>query len=196
VPERRLAPGACAALEIPRDGSIELVALAAGQAAEVAIHRTEDLRQRLSQLVTTLAEGIYQPRVGTRLWTQDYEPLMRVEAQTTDRHDLMLEACSPWLNKALFGDACTGSCWENFNGWASEAGLDEKWIPYPLGVFRQAGERDGRFELREASSAAGDSLTLRAEDDVTVVVSACPVSRAAAPPDTHTLELRWSDPDA
>jgi uncharacterized protein YcgI (DUF1989 family) len=100
------------------------------------------------------------------------------------------------LNKALFGDGCTGSCWENFREWARGEGLDEKWIPYPLGVFRQADERDGRFALREASSSAGDAFSLRADDRVTVVVSACPVSRPPVATDTPTLEVRWSDANA
>jgi uncharacterized protein len=191
VPERALAPGDAAAFELDRDESVVLDALASGQAAEVAFHRTADLRQRLSTLVTTLAEGIYQPRVGTRLWTQDYEPLATVEAQTHGRHDLMLEACSPWLNHALGSETGERSCWENFRDWARAAHLHEKWIPYPLGAFRQAGERDGGFELLEASSSVGDSIALRADDDITVIVSACPLSRAAVAPGTPSLRVRW-----
>jgi uncharacterized protein YcgI (DUF1989 family) len=100
----------------------------------------------------------------------------------------MLEACNPWLNAAL-GET-RESCWKNFREALAELGLGEKWIPYPLGLWRQAGEVDGRFTLLPAASVAGDEVTLVAEDSVVVVLSACPLSAPRSHHGAETLEVK------
>lgn len=191
MPAKSLAPGAWTAAELEPGERISVRALRAGQAAEVAIHRRPDARERLSTLLTSLAEGTYTLYPGLPLHSQEYTELMRVVSQTNDRHDLSLEACNPWLNKALTGAPTNGSCWSNFKAWADAVGIDEKWIPYPLGLFRQAGEHEGRFQLLQGTSEAGDSVVLEASESCTVIVSACPLT---CPPDAGeqpTLEVSW-----
>jgi uncharacterized protein YcgI (DUF1989 family) len=183
----RLASGGFAALSLRGGERLYVRALADGQAAELIAHRREDPRDRLSTLLTGLAENAYRPRVGMRFWSQDYSPLFRLEAQTHDRHDLMLEACNPWLNVAL--GAAKASCWDNFRTALADLGLEEKWIPYPLGLWRQAGEMNGRFKLLPSSSRDGDEVVLQAEDDVVVIVSACPLSAPSELGHVETLEL-------
>ena len=190
-PAERVTTGGYVSLALAKGNHLRVRALAHGQAAELIAHRREDPQDRLSTLLTGLAENVHRPRTGMRFWSQEYSPLLRLEAQTTDRHDLMLEACSPWLNAAL--GATEGSCWDNFRRVLAELGLSEKWIPYPLGLWRQAGEVDGRFMLLPATSEVGDQVVLAAEDDIIVVVSACPLSAPHAPDGADTLEVQCED---
>jgi uncharacterized protein YcgI (DUF1989 family) len=170
-----LAPGEWHALALVAGSCVRIEALVDEQAVEVVAHAAEDPRERLSTLVTALAENVHEPVVGTRLWSQDYRSLLRVVEQTHSRHDLMLEACNPWLRSVLENEADGASCWANFREALGALGLGEKWIPYPFGVFRQAGERDGGFGLLAPSSRAGDQVTLEVERDLTLIASACPV---------------------
>lgn len=191
MPARTLAPGDWAAAELDRGERISVRALRAEQAAEVAIHRRPDPRERLSTLLTSLAEGTYTLYPGLPLHSQEYTELARVVSQTTDRHDLTLEACTPWLINELTGKPAERSCWSNFKQWADAAGIDEKWIPYPLGLFREAGEHEGRFQLRPGTSAAGDSVVLEASSACTVIVSACPLTCPSGADGQPALEVSW-----
>jgi uncharacterized protein len=153
--------------------SLQIEALLDRQAVEVIAHAADDPRDRLSTLVSALAENVHEPAVGTTLWSQEYRPLLKVVDQTHGRHDMMLEACNPWLRAALGHQDHGASCWANFREALAALGLAEKWIPYPLGVFKQAGEHNGRFGLLTPSSQAGDQMTLAAERDLTLIASAC-----------------------
>jgi uncharacterized protein YcgI (DUF1989 family) len=86
----------------------------------------------------------------------------------------------------------TGSCWENFRDALATVDLPEKWIPYPLGIFRSCGIVDGRFQLLPATSSGGDFMDLVAESDISVVVSACPVSAPRTTEGVRTARIAWS----
>jgi uncharacterized protein YcgI (DUF1989 family) len=169
-----LRPGEWTAVTLAPEQQLVVSALAESQTAELIAHSAADLRDRLSTLLTALAENVHEPRIGTRFWTQDYHPLFRIVDQSHGQHDMMLEACNPGLVRALFGSD-TPTCSENFGTALAEHGLEEKWVPYPLGIFRRCGEADGRFQLLTAASSPGDYITLEADTRLLVVVSACPI---------------------
>lgn len=190
--EARLAPGELAVAELAADARLRVAAAAPGQVAELVVHDADDPRHRLSTLLTSLAEEAYTLRPGMRLWSEEYRPLLRVEAVSTDAHDLMLEACTPWLNRELAPDYRGASCWEAYAGWLGERGLDPKWVPYPVGLFRRVGEHEGAFGLCEATSEPGDSVSFVSESPCVALVTACPLgSRPGA--GKHTIEVRWDD---
>ncbi|MFN8232227.1 MAG: urea carboxylase-associated family protein [Actinomycetota bacterium] len=188
---KTLGPGSWVKVDLDRGSTLDVRALVDAQAVELIAHDRANPRLRLSTLVTALAENVHRPRPGVRFWSQDYTPLIRLDSQSTDRHDMFLEACNPGLRAALYGSDEGPTCWENFRTALNEIGLAENWIPYPLGLFRETSEVDGRFHLAAASSRAGDHVGLVAEADLVIVASACPLS---APPVTgaaQTAELRW-----
>lgn len=184
----QLTPGEWQTYALPAGARVRIEALVGGQAVEVIAHAADDPRDRLSTLVTALAENVHEPAAGMTLWSQEYRPLLRVLEQTHSKHDLMLEACNPSLRSAL-GNRGDGSCWQNFREAVSALGLSEKWIPYPFGVFRQAGEEGGAFALLPASSRARDHLILEAMCDLTLVASACPLSAPDVGADVRTVDL-------
>lgn len=196
MPMATLAPGGSARLDVHPGQTFAIRALVGQQAVEVIAHDAADPMIRLSTLVTALAENVHQPQVGTRFWSQEYTPLFQVVEQTTGRHDMLLEACNPWLNAALYGATDDRSCWSNFRLALEAMGLGEKWIPYPLGLFREAGEIDGRYQLLPAVSQAGDAVLFVAETTIVVIASACAVSAPSFPTTEATVEIEWGVGDA
>jgi uncharacterized protein YcgI (DUF1989 family) len=183
----RLGPGDWRAIPLQAGEGVRVAVLVAGQTVEVIAHRLSDPRERLSTTLTTLVEYVHQPYPGMPLWTQHHQPLIRVADQTHGRHDLQLEACTRYVNNELGGHDADFSCTENFVAALAELGLGPKWVPYPLGLFRQCGEVDGRFGLLPGTSAPGDVVELVADAPSTVVVSLCPLRGAAL--GVPTIEL-------
>lgn len=175
-----LRPGDCVSVPLDSGQRLSVTALAGSQAAELIAHSAEDPRDRLSTLVTALAENIHEPSIGTHFWSQDYHPLFTILEQSHSHHDMTLEACNPGLQCALDGSSDRRSCFENFRAALAGIGLDEKWIPYPFGIFRRTGVLGGRFQLVAPASIAGDFVRLEAESPLFVVVSACPMGAPKA----------------
>jgi uncharacterized protein YcgI (DUF1989 family) len=182
-----LAPGEWRAVALAPGERLRVEALVAAQTVELIAHRRDDPRQRLSTTLTGLVEYAHQPHVGMPLWTQDHQPLLRVADQSHERHDMQLEACTPFVNCELGGHDVDYSCAANFAAALAELGLGPKWIPYPLGIFRAAGEVDGGFALLPGTAARGDFLEVAAETALTAVVSLCPLR--GAPPGAPTIAL-------
>ena len=193
MPSTSLIPGAWARIDLADRGSLRLQTVVHEQAIELVAHRAGDPAVRLSTLVTALAENVYQPRPDTRFWSQEYTPLFHLTSLTNDENDMMLEACNPDLNRSMFPGR-TGSCWANFREGLAGIGLGEKWIPYPLGVFRRAGESAGRFALLPAASRPGDEVSIVADAPIVVFASACPVSSPPEAAGRAVVELEWRNP--
>jgi uncharacterized protein YcgI (DUF1989 family) len=189
----RLAPGDWRGVVLEPGGRLRVEALVAGQSVELIAHSLADPRERLATTLTTLVEYAHQTHVGMTLWTQSHEPLLRVLDQSHGRHDLQLEACTPFVNHEVCGNHAEVSCDESFRAALEQLGLGPKWVPYPLGIFRQCGTVDGRFQLLPASSAPGDFIEFVAEAAVTVVVSACPLGAPRGEDGAATVSVSWKE---
>ncbi|MDO8187662.1 DUF1989 domain-containing protein [Conexibacter sp. JD483] len=192
MPEVKLAAGTMAVAALSPGDTLSVRALVAGQVAELVAHAAADPRERLSTLLTGLAEGAYTLREGMTLWSQEYSPLLRVEELSNEQHDLALEACTPWIARALGNEPVGTCCWSSFRAWLEQEGLPEKWVPYPVGIFKQAEERDGRYGLAPGSSAAGDFVRFSAASPCTVLVSACALTTGGEP-GVPAIEVTWND---
>ncbi|MBB4661403.1 DUF1989 domain-containing protein [Conexibacter arvalis] len=193
MPDVTLTAGSAAAISLSPGDALSVRAIVAGQVAELVAHSAADPRERLSTLLTGLAEEAHTLREGMTLWSQEYRPLLRVEELTNDEHDLALEACTPWLGRALGAELVGDCCWTSFRAWLEGEGLPEKWVPYPVGIFKRADERDGRYGLRPGSSRPGDLVRFSAASACTVLVSACPLTRGAADPAAPVIEVTWNE---
>jgi uncharacterized protein YcgI (DUF1989 family) len=171
--------GEWASFRLPAGANVRVSTLQPHQAVEVIAYMLDDPTDRLSTTLTTLVEYAHTLRAEMRVWTQNGRPLLRVLDQSGDKHDLQLEACNRDLIRAL-GLETPASCLDNFRAALHPLGLADKWIPYPIGLFRQCGELEGRFQMLPASSRSGDHVSFRTENPIFLVASACPLSGSAA----------------
>ncbi len=116
------------------------------------------------------------PTVGESFVTDRRRPILTlVEDTSPGEHDMLIPACDPARYAAL-GAPEHRSCAANLREALADAGLSFVGpTPQPINVFMRipVGE-DGRLSWLTASSRPGDAVTLRAELDCVVVVSACP----------------------
>ncbi|WP_378942542.1 DUF1989 domain-containing protein [Mesorhizobium sp. ANAO-SY3R2] len=103
-------------------------------------------------------------------------PMLTMVADSSPgRHDTQLCPCSAELYQQLNCHGRHRSCTDNFHEALEPLGVKLPFTPASLNLFMNvpiAG--DGSVTRVPPASKAGDSVTLRAEMDVTVVLSACP----------------------
>jgi uncharacterized protein YcgI (DUF1989 family) len=98
-----------------------------------------------------------------------------VEDASPGRHDMLIAACDPERYASLGVAGGHASCADNLLTALAAFTADPPAVPQPINVFMHIPvDEHGGLRWLPAVSAAGDSVTFRAEMDCVVVVSACP----------------------
>lgn len=101
--------------------------------------------------------------------------LTLIEDSSPGRHDTQLCPCNGAIYQELGCTEYHRSCTDNFHEALAEQGLHCSYTPASLNLFMNVPvAEDGSVQRVPPRSAAGDSVTLRADMDVMVVLSACP----------------------
>lgn len=128
----------------------------------------EHTRTSLSRLV---------PRVGDALHSNLRRPLLRLAEDTAGGvHDTVIAACDPERYRQLGCTTPHANCCDNFRAALAEVGIEHDPVPSPLNLFMNIPwSQDGTLEFRPSLAGPGQYVTLLAERDVIVVLSACPM---------------------
>jgi len=115
------------------------------------------------------------PKVGEQFVTNRRRPILTFLADDTPgRHDMLIAACDPTRFELLGCEGWHASCQENLEKVMAAFGHDGIEIPQPINIFTNLPVgSDGSLSWEPALTAAGDSITLRAELDCYVVLTAC-----------------------
>ena len=119
--------------------------------------------------------GELYPRAGWTFYSNERRPMLEFTEDTSPgRHDCIAAACDRYRYE-LLGAPDHGSCEENLQAEARKHGIEVHHAQQPINVFANfRAYPDGRFELEECVSKAGDAATFKLLVDGIVVVSACP----------------------
>jgi uncharacterized protein len=163
------------------------------QCADLFAFRADDVSEYHSAEHTRVHIDRLFPRPGEHFVTNHRRPILYFEEDSTPgRHDMLVAACDPSRYAQLGVEGWHASCEENLRQAMEQLGHSEIEIPQPINLFTNiAVAADGSLEWQPAVTASGDFVTLRAEVDVIVVVSACPqdiVAINAGQPSAIALE--------
>jgi uncharacterized protein YcgI (DUF1989 family) len=113
---------------------------------------------------------------GMSVMSSRRRPMLAMVADSADvRHDTLLCPCSSELYQQLGCTEPHRSCTGNFHEGLAEAGLAVPFTPASLNLFMNVPVKaDGTVDRVPPATAAGDYIVLRAEMDLTLVLSACP----------------------
>ncbi len=157
---------------------VRVIDVEGGQVGDVFAFKDSgrELAEHHSAAHTRAAIDRLFPTLGESFVTDRRRPILTlVEDTSPGEHDMLIPACDPARYAAL-GAQKHRSCAENLREALAGAGLSFTGpTPQPINVFMRipVGE-DGRLSWLTASSLPGDAVTLWAELDCVVVVSACP----------------------
>jgi uncharacterized protein YcgI (DUF1989 family) len=147
-----------------------------GQVADTFAFRADDVSEYHSAEHTRAVVSRLFPRVGEHFVTNHRRPILTlVEDRSPGTHDMLCAACDPERYAGLGVEGWHASCQENLRGAMASLGVPDVEVPQPINLFMNipVGE-GGELGWEPAPTAAGDAVTLRAEMDCYVVVSACP----------------------
>ncbi len=119
-----------------------------------------------------------RPRPGDEMLDEDRATILTmIEDTSPGVHDTVIAACDPIRYAQLGAAPGHRSCCTNFAEALAEMSIVRNSpVPAPLNLFMNIPwDLDGNITFEPTVSAPGDSVVFRAEVDVVVVASACPM---------------------
>ena len=112
---------------------------------------------------------------GHTLYSNRSRPMLTILQDTVGRHDFLLTPCSAETFQIIYGNhAHHPSCFQNLVDGLSTFGIAPDQIPTTFNIFMNvAVAADGVLTIDPPRSKAGDFITLRAEMDLIVGITAC-----------------------
>lgn len=121
------------------------------------------------------------PRSGDTLYSNRRRPILTLVADTSPGiHDLLLSACDDERYALLGVKGPHRNCAANLSEALGLAGYSVASTPAPFNVFENVSVHgDGCLEILPPVARKGNHVSLRAERDLVLVLSACPMDIAA-----------------
>jgi urea carboxylase-associated protein 1 len=157
--------------------ALRIVDLEGNQAVDFLLYATCDDSERYSAQDTVAAQGNIFLRAGSILRSNEGRPMMTIVATAVEHHDTIGGACSSESNSLRYGHHTKAqcSCVDNFLVVNLRDGRSKRDMVSNVNFFMNVPvEDDGALGIVDGISAPGLTVDLRAEMDVTVVVSNCP----------------------
>ena len=157
--------------------TLRMVDLEGNQAIDFLLYATTDHAERYSAQDTVTAQGNLFLRNGSVLLSNEGRAMMTIVATSVDYHDTIGGACSCESNSLRYGHHTKSqhSCVDNFLEANLSDGRGKRDMVPNINFFMNVPvEADGALGIVDGISAPGLAVDLRAEMDVTVVVSNCP----------------------
>jgi len=163
------------AVELAAGHAVQVIDVEGGQVGDLFAFSLADPSEHLSASHTRIHNGRMFPSIGQPFVTDRREPLLVLEVdESAGVHDMLIAACD--RNRYVqLGVWPHRSSADNLNEALAARALVATVVPQPVNLFMSVEVgADGSIELAEATTARGDSVTLRAVRACIVVVSACP----------------------
>jgi uncharacterized protein len=164
---------------LARGQVLRIVDLEGNQAVDTVFFHAEDPEEHYSLTHTIQRQGALYLGVGTQLMSSEGRPMLTIVADTCGRHDTLGGACSCESNTVRYAleKRPMHSCRDNFLSAlvTGDTGLTKRHVASNINFFMNVPVTpQGGLEFADGISAPGKYVELRAEMDVTVLISNCP----------------------
>jgi urea carboxylase-associated protein 1 len=157
--------------------SLRIVDLEGNQAVDFLLYSTADDAERYSAQDTIAAQGNIFLKEGSVIRSSEGRAMLTVTGTSVDYHDTIGGACSCESNTLRYGHHTKSqhACVDNFLEANLTEGRGKRDLVSNINFFMNVPVmQDGSLGIVDGISAPGLLVDLRAEMDVTVVVSNCP----------------------
>jgi uncharacterized protein YcgI (DUF1989 family) len=163
------------AFELKKGQILKVIDPQGEQVADLIAFSRAERREWLSSGRTIdYASTIYLTK-GHVLYSNRSRPMFTILEDDVGRHDFLLTPCSPQTFQIIYrNEKYHPSCFENLSRHLAPFGISSDDIPTTLNLFMNVEiSSDGTLSVLPPRSRAGDSITLRAEMDLIVGLTAC-----------------------
>ena len=187
-------PGAQArAFELETGEQIRIVNLEGSQVVDCRAFNAASFGEFLSTEHTRSCLEKLIPQTGDALFSNQRRPILSIVEDTSPGiHDLLLSACDTERYRLLGVEGYHRNCADNLREALAEIGRAPPETPSPFNIFEnvQIGKH-GSLSIEAPVARAGDAITLRAELDIVLVLSCCPMDIAMTNgPDLRSKPVR------
>ena len=164
------------AVRVAKGQRIRIVNTHGEQVVDTWAFNAADTAEYMAMDATRAYNRRMSPVTGDILVTNRRRPILTLEDDTSPgRHDTLMAACDRWRYRLLGVEGYHDNCADNLSRAMGELGLRETHVPAPLNLFMNIPwQADGALSFEAPLSRPGDHVTLHAEMDCVVAMSACP----------------------
>ena len=164
------------AVPVLAGGQFRVVDVEGQQVGDLFAFSARDVGEYASAEHTRVGIARLFPRVGEAFLTNRRRPILTLLAEDSPGvNDMLMAACDPERYRLLGVTGWHASCEENLRRAMADLGHPSVEVPQPINLFMDVPiGPDGALSFNAAATRPGDSVTLRAEMDAIVVLSACP----------------------
>lgn len=177
-------------LKVHKGQIIKVVDVEGQQVADFTAYHAKDFYEHLDQGATIDANQSINVKTGDHIYSNLYKPMLTLIEDTVGKHDLLLPACRPDMNRLLYGkhkDELQDTCYDNMSGALEQFGVPRPHMHYPFAIFMNTVlDEKGNLSVETPLSDAGDYVRLRAEMDLVVAFSSCPIEKGKCNGDSIT----------
>ncbi|MEL7518216.1 MAG: urea amidolyase associated protein UAAP2 [Pseudomonadota bacterium] len=162
---------------VKKDQTLRIVDMEGNQAVDFLLYSTDDDAERYSAQDTIAAQGNIFLKEGSIIRSNEGRPMLTVTGTSVDYHDTIGGACSCESNTLRYGHHTKAqhACVDNFLEANLTEGRGKRDMVSNINFFMNVPVmQDGSLGIVDGISAPGLLVDVRAEMDVTVVVSNCP----------------------
>lgn len=169
---------ACSGMKINvRQGqSITVIDIEGGQVVDFFAEVSDRPEEFLSTAVTIDCNESLRLKMGDIIYTNLYQPMMKVLSDDVGEHDLLHPCCRPEMYDFFYRNGQGHpNCFDNIN----YALKEKRPIIIPINLFMHTKiNTDGSISVEKPFSRAGDKIVIKALLDITLGVAACSVSES------------------
>jgi len=181
------------AIKVKAGETLSVINLEGSQVADFWAFKDHAADEFLSAEHTRSCLNKLVPEPGDSVYSNLRHPLLTIlEDSSPGDHDLLMSACDPRRYELLGHKGYHRSCQENLHQTLKDEGIDCDETPSPFNIFQRVDIDDAsRLSINPPHVKAGDLIRFRAERDLTVIVSACPMDIAMTNgPDGKTRPIK------
>lgn len=175
VSESIIPPKEYLGVELTKGQILRIVDVEGKQVPDLVCFNMKDPTEKLSCNNSRLIQKRWRLTTGHVLYSDEGHEMLTIVGDTVGIHHASGGCCNEPVNFRRYGVHGTRNCRENMALAAECIGITQKDIPGAFCPFMNVVQYDdGRYEILEPTSKAGDYIDLRAEMDLFVSISNCP----------------------
>ena len=163
-------------VRVAKGDHVRIVDIEGSQVGDLFAFNAEDVNEYHSAHHTRAVVDRLFPLVGQQFQSNLRRPILTlVEDTSPGIHDMLIAPCDPARFEQLGVEGWHASCQENLQKVMAGFGFPSVVVPQSINLFMNIPvQQDGSIKWLAAPTKPGDSLTVRAEMDLIIALSACP----------------------
>jgi uncharacterized protein YcgI (DUF1989 family) len=165
------------AFKLKRNEQVRVVMLEGPQVVDAWAFCQTDINEFLSNEHTRSCLEKLIPTVGDSLYSNQRRPILSITGDSSPGvHDLLLSACDIYRYRLLGVEGYHRNCADNLREALAEIEQVPPEIPSPFNMFENVRiNENGELSIESPVVKVGESISLRAELDIILVLSCCPM---------------------